>query len=102
MTACAAKQGLDFCVECPDYPCEDLKKFQSEKPHRRDLWNDLAVIKRVGHAQWLMNVKERYRCDNCKTINSAYDLKCRKCGHEPGSDFAGEHKQAIEEYLSKL
>jgi hypothetical protein len=42
---------------------------------------------------------ERYSCPRCRTINSAYDLACRKCGHEPGSEYVSRHRPEIERYL---
>ena len=30
MTKCAADKGIDFCGECPEYPCADLKDFQAK------------------------------------------------------------------------
>lgn len=96
MAACAAEKGIDFCVECDEYPCADLKKFQSERPHRIELFEDLARIKAVGWERWLAESRENYACPKCRTVNSAYDLKCRKCGHEPSCQYVARHKPAIE------
>lgn len=52
MISCAAERGIDFCIECEDYPCDDLKQFQSAMPHRIELWDNLARIKSVGYKQW--------------------------------------------------
>ena len=99
MFACATGKGIAFCIECGEYPCEELKTFQAAMPHRIELWADLERIKSAGHEQWLLEVRERYACPQCKTINSAYDLKCRKCGKEPSCDYVNDHRQVIEEYL---
>ncbi|MCP4213258.1 MAG: DUF3795 domain-containing protein [bacterium] len=99
---CAAERGIEFCVECTEYPCDDLKEFQSQRPHRIELWDDLERIGAVGCAQWMKEIRENYTCPKCGTINSAYDLKCRKCGNEPGCDYVGKHKQAIEKVLKEL
>ncbi len=32
MYKCAADKGIDFCGECPEYSCEDLKVFQAAIP----------------------------------------------------------------------
>jgi hypothetical protein len=102
MFACATDRGIDFCIECDEYPCNDLKQFQSERPHRIELWDDLKRIKAIGYEQWLKEIKGNYTCLQCKTINSAYDLKCRKCGQEPSCDYVAKHKQAIELALKNL
>ena len=99
MYPCAMERGIDFCVQCADYPCEDLKRFQSEMPHRIELWDDLEQIKAEGYEGWLKNVRENYACPKCRTINSAYDLKCRRCGWEPGCSYVAKHRQAIEPFL---
>jgi hypothetical protein len=102
MFSCAAERGIDFCVECEEYPCQDLKQFQSEMPHRRELWEDLERIKAVGYKDWLKKIRENYTCPQCGCLNSAYDLKCRKCGEEPSCNYVAKHKEAIEQVLKNL
>ena len=102
MFPCAAERGIDFCIECAEYPCNDLKQFQSERPHRIELWEDLERIREIGYKNWLNEVRGKYTCPQCRSINSAYDLKCRKCGHEPSCGYVSKHKQAIEETLKGL
>ena len=102
MFACAAERGIDFCVECKDYPCTDLKQFQSERPHRIELWEDLKSIRDIGYKHWLKEIRKNYTCPQCRSINSAYDLKCRKCGEEPSCSYVANHKQAIEETLKNM
>ncbi|MDM8536319.1 DUF3795 domain-containing protein [Desulfobacterales bacterium HSG17] len=102
MFTCAAEKGIDFCSECNDYPCNDLKQFQSERPHRIELWDDLERIKATGYQDWLKEIREHYTCSQCSTINSAYDLKCRKCDEEPGCGYVEKHKQAIEQVLKNM
>ncbi len=99
MFACAAERGIDFCSECEEYPCNDLKKFQSEMPHRIELWVNLGQIKSVGYKQWLKEIRKNYACPRCQTLNSAYDLKCRKCGEEPSCIYVANHRQTIEQCL---
>jgi len=102
MFSCAAERGIDFCVECGEYPCDDLQQFQSERPHRIELWNDLAQIKARGYEHWIKDVRGKYTCPQCRTINSAYDSKCRKCGEEPSCDYVARHKQEIEKFVSRM
>ncbi len=100
--SCAAEKGIDFCIECEDYPCSDLKQFQFERPHRIELWDDLEQIKTMGYEFWLENIRINYTCPQCQTLNSAYDLKCRKCGLEPSCDFVAKHKLIIEQTLKNM
>jgi hypothetical protein len=99
MSACAAEKNIDFCIECGEYPCEELIKFQAAMPHRIELWDDLKRIKAIGYEEWLREIRKHYACPQCQTINSAYDLNCRKCGKEPGSEYVSRHKPAIKHYL---
>jgi hypothetical protein len=102
MFDCAAERGIDFCIECTEYPCNDLKQFQSERPHRIELWDDLGRIGEIGYKNWLQEINENYTCPQCRSINSAYDLRCRKCGEEPSCTYVAKHKQAIEQFLKSL
>jgi len=43
--------------------------------------------------------KEHYSCPQCGTLNSAYDLKCRKCGKEPSCGFTARNRKKVEEAL---
>ena len=102
MCVCAARRGIDFCIECAEYPCDDLRRFQSERPHRMELWDDLERIGAVGYKMWLREMGDNYTCPRCGTVNSAYDLKCRKCGEEPSCAYVARHKEEIERFLKTL
>jgi len=101
MSACALKRGIGFCGECEEYPCEDLKAFQPAMPHRIELWKSQERIKEVGYEKWYTEMIEHYSCPECRTLNSAYDLKCRNCGREPSCDYVNRHKQAIMQQLEQ-
>lgn len=99
MVDCASKQGIDFCIECSEYPCHDIKRFQSAAPHRIEIWDDQELIKNLGYEQWLKNIRGNYTCPTCQTINSAYDLTCRACGKEPSCRYVDKHNQSIKRFL---
>lgn len=100
MAQCAAAKGVDFCGACPEYPCQDLKAFQAERPHRIELWKSQERIKEVGYEKWVAEMIEHYSCSKCRTINSAYDLKCRRCGEAPSCGYVSRHQKEIEEFLA--
>lgn len=102
MSKCSADKGIDFCHECSDFPCEDLKTFQAQMPHRNELWKSHERMKEVGFEQWYNEMIEHYSCSQCHTINSAYDFVCRKCGASPGSPYVALHKEEIAAHLEKL
>jgi hypothetical protein len=92
---CAAAKGIDFCGSCADYPCEELKQFQAVLPHRIELWKNQERIQEVGYGQWYVEMFEHYACPQCGTINSAYDLACRKCGVTPGCSYVSLNQDEI-------
>lgn len=102
MTGCASEKGVDFCGQCPDFPCADLKAFQSQMPHRADLWDSQARIKAVGYEKWYSEMIELYSCPSCGTINSAYDQECRKCGTSPSCDYVKIHEEEVAAFRSKM
>lgn len=99
MRACAAEKGLDFCGACEEYPCAVLKEFQAARPHRIELWEDLERIQAIGYEGWFQEKAAEYRCSQCHTLNSAYDLACRACGHAPGNEYVNRHRDAVVAYL---
>ncbi len=102
MRKCAEKRGIDFCVECEDYPCADLREFQSRFPHRIELWQDQERIKEVGWEQWYGEKVDHYSCPECGTVNSAYDLSCRKCGATPSCAYVNEHQAEVSDFAQKI
>ena len=101
MAKCAAEKGVDFCGECAEYPCAELKVFQAELPHRIELWKFQERIKEVGYEKWYTEMIEHYSCPNCGTLNSAYDMACRKCGITPSCTYVSLHKDEIIQQLTK-
>lgn len=100
MVQCAAEKGLDFCGQCADYPCADLREFQAARPHRLELWAAQARIQEAGYEQWFTEMVEHYACPQCHTLNSVYDLVCRNCGANPGSAYVAQHKEQILQFLA--
>jgi hypothetical protein len=93
---CADKRGIEFCGECDEYPCDMLKDFQKERPHRIELWKTQDRIAEAGYLKWFEEMVKHYSCTNCHTINSAYDITCRNCGTKPSCQYVKLHKKDIE------
>ncbi|MBN2807810.1 MAG: DUF3795 domain-containing protein [Prolixibacteraceae bacterium] len=92
---CLNNKGLDYCGECSEYPCQALKDFKMERPHRNDLFIDMQLLMEKGLDEWNELVRRKYTCPECGTLNSAYDLVCRKCGNKPSSEFVKQNTVAI-------
>lgn len=99
MFTCSQKKGIDFCFECADFPCRELQDFQLQFPHRIELWKDLERIQSVGYEQFYKESIKNYSCSNCNTINTGWDVSCRKCGHEPSCNYVKHNIRKIEERL---
>ena len=102
MIECTRQKGIEFCGECEEYPCEEIKTFQALKPHRLDLWQSQQRIKEVGYKQWYEEMAEHYSCPECQAINSAYDIVCRKCGNTPSCSYVEINKEAILNHISSV
>lgn len=99
MAKCATEKGIDFCGECAEYPCAELEVFQAEMPHRIELWKSQARIKEVGYEKWYVDMIEHYSCPQCHALNSAYNMRCWKCGNTPSCNYVAEHQDEISHYL---
>ena len=97
MKPCAAEKKIDFCFECPEYPCSELKDFQSEGPHRIELWKSQERIREAGYEIWYREMLDHYSCPKCDSINSAYDIECRSCGEKPSCAYVKNHLEAIQQ-----
>jgi hypothetical protein len=99
MKRCTTEKDIEFCVDCDDYPCEELVRFKEARPHRIDIWDNLSRIRDIGYEAWFNDMLDHYACPNCGTINSTYDLSCRNCGVVPSCEFVRQHGHVITEYL---
>jgi hypothetical protein len=102
MKKCAAAKGIDFCGDCPDYPCDELKEFQEKMPHRIELWDAQKRIKEKGCKVWYSEMVQHYSCQNCGTLNSAYDLSCRKCSQTPSCEYVRLHQEEVGKKAGKM
>jgi hypothetical protein len=98
---CTSEKGIEFCGECPEFPCKVLTDFQLKMPHRVEIMESQKLLKEIGWEQWLIEMIEKYSCPRCNTVNTAYDLCCRECGHIPGSIFGLRHIELINNHLSE-
>ena len=64
--ACTERQGIDFCFECRDFPCDHLHPYADKAdraPHNVKLFN-LCLIKKMGLEAWAetraRGVSDRY------------------------------------------
>jgi hypothetical protein len=101
MKTCAAGKGVDFCGECNEFPCETLKAFQKERPHRIELWDSLRQIRESGWEVWFRDEARRYACERCGALNSAYHSRCRSCGVSPSCAYVKDHGDEVARFMAK-
>ena len=100
LKTCAISKGLNFCSECTEYPCNNLKEFQEKMPHRAELFQSLDYLKNNSVEKWEEKMKNDFSCPQCGVINSPYYLKCRKCDTLPGNKFIERNLAKIKNYLN--
>lgn len=101
MSKCASEKGVDFCGACAEFPCDILKEFQTQMPHRIELWDSFNRINEAGWETWFCEQEKDYTCA-CGAVNSAYDFECRKCGADPSCNYVKKHKAVIEKNSERM
>ena len=86
---CYKEKGLEFCSDCLEFPCDKhRKKLMDSHPkdprfqYRRDVAENLILIKELGEQRYLEDMKEKYTCPHCGGQVVWYDYRCRGCGEE--------------------
>lgn len=78
---CAESKHVDFCFQCPEYPCSALAAFQADdRPHHSVIFENLKTIQEHGVDVWLEQQKSRWKCPECGTSFCWYDETCSTCG----------------------
>jgi hypothetical protein len=98
---CTTNKGIEFCGACSEFPCIKLTDFKSKMPNRCEILESQNRLKEIGCEKWLIEMKEKYACPGCNTINTAYDIACRKCMIMPSCKFVELHIDLINTHLSK-
>jgi predicted RNA-binding Zn-ribbon protein involved in translation (DUF1610 family) len=81
MRRCAGERGVPYCVNCDEYPCEQVRAFQADKhPHHSIILKNLAAVAERGSDVWLAEQAERWSCPECGARFAWYDKRCDECG----------------------
>ena len=75
------KKELEYCYECNDFPCEQLKKLDSRYRKRFDMSmiDNLRFIKEKGMDAFLESQVERYKCPICNGVVCVHNNICYSC-----------------------
>jgi hypothetical protein len=84
LKTCARAKGVDFCIECNDFPCQPLEDFKSSSkyPYHSEVYDYLNIIKDHGVQHWLGEMKKRWSCSQCGREHDWFTLECPGCGHK--------------------
>ncbi|HNX57818.1 MAG TPA: DUF3795 domain-containing protein [Spirochaetota bacterium] len=85
--SCATDKHVDNCEQCNEFPCDALKLFQKQMPHRAELFESAGYRRDNGIDAWSEKMRRDFSCASCGTINSPYYTACAHCGNEPANDF---------------
>lgn len=77
---CVNEKGVDYCYQCKEYPCHDLKTFRNDQmPHHSVVLKNSDRMKEIGVEAWLCEQKTRWSCSQCGSMFMWYDEKCPNC-----------------------
>jgi len=78
------KKEIDFCFECKDFSCINLKKLNQRYSHdySESLVNNLLRIKEIGVKQWFNEQEDKWRCPKCGGNVCVHDKECYDCGYK--------------------
>jgi hypothetical protein len=80
---CNLEKGLEYCGQCPDFPCEIIQSFNDDKlAHHTGVIRNLQSINEITMETWLRRQAKRWSCAQCGTSFSWYDETCSSCGEE--------------------
>ncbi len=92
---CSEQKEIEFCSECSEYPCQQLREFQTKMAHRAELFQSLDRIREVGWERWYTEIVARHSCTKCNTLNGWYSLTCPGCGNTPASQFVADNYEKL-------
>jgi len=77
-----SNKEIDFCFECKDFPCENLKKLDTRYRTRfnMSMIENLKYIEKNGISKFIENEVERWKCPKCGGVICVHNGKCYDCG----------------------
>lgn len=82
---CARGRGLEYCIECREFPCELRKQLRHAEeilPQTKTELKNLNTIKEKGLDFWLKEQEQLWKCPRCQASFTWWAEKCSGCGKE--------------------
>ena len=78
---CLAEKPYDYCYQCGDYPCKQIKNLEKSYTSRYgvSLMENSRIVKEEGLAAFIAAQKLTYTCPACGGIVSLHDGECTEC-----------------------
>lgn len=75
---------VNFCYECPDFPCENLNHLDKRYRDRfhMSMVNNLRQIKKKGLDNFLSDQNQKWHCPKCAGMVSCHNGLCFHCQTE--------------------
>ena len=75
------RNEVEFCFECSDFPCEQLKKLDRRyrKRYKMSMIENLNFIKEQGMEEFLEQQTEKYKCPACGETICVHNGVCYGC-----------------------
>ena len=72
---------IQFCFECPDFPCERLKRLDKRYRtlFRMSMIENLQYIKQKGMATFLTTQEQQWQCPKCGDVICCHNGICFNC-----------------------
>lgn len=77
---CTISKGLNYCYECIDFPCKNIKNLEKSYKARYQisLITNSEFVKMNGLIPFMKNEREQWRCP-CDGVISLHDRYCTEC-----------------------
>ena len=75
------KGEVEFCFECPDYPCSRLRRLDDRytSKYNVSIIENLNFIREHGKEKFLKTQKEKYQCPTCGGTICVHTNVCYNC-----------------------
>lgn len=75
---------VNYCYECPDFPCPRLKRLDKRyrKNYRLSVIENLEYIRDNGMDKFLEKEAEKWQCPECGGVICCHNGICFDCGLE--------------------
>jgi hypothetical protein len=78
------KGKVNFCYECPEFPCQRLKNLDRRYVNKygMSMIGNLTFLEEHGIEQFLAKEADKWRCSECGGLISCHNGVCYDCGLE--------------------